>query len=119
MAGKEESVEVEELGEVEDVSGQIDVGEDVAEEKERGRFNPAMPLIVLGTIIVLASVSLAYLVFTNFRSQDTMTLVFIKDQQNLVYSIPWFGAIVKLLSTLVFILAGSKLIDKGVKLFGE
>lgn len=104
----------------EEVAGEdVEVKEEEVEEGEKKRFNPALSLIVIGTIIVIASVTLAFLVFLNFKAQDALTLVFIKDRENLIFSLPWTGAIIQLLSSLVFIIAGAKLIDRGINLFGE
>lgn len=92
----------------------------VPEEEVFGRrTNSGVYLIALGTLILCVGVILAFLIFSDFSSQQTITIAIREVKGSTTYEIPWAGSILQLVASLIGIMAGAKLIDKGIALYGE
>lgn len=100
---------------------EYELEEEIIGEEEGGggvQVDTGTLLIGLGTLILCMGVALAFVIFSGFSSQEVITLTLTEVKGMTSYSGTWW-VVVQLIVSLIIIMAGGKLIDKGIALRGE
>ncbi|MFQ5975690.1 MAG: hypothetical protein ACE5J5_05190, partial [Candidatus Hydrothermarchaeales archaeon] len=95
---------------------EYELEEEIIGEEEGGggvQVDTGTLLIGLGTLILCMGVALAFVIFSGFSSQEVITLTLTEVKGTTSYSGTWW-VVVQLIVPLIIIMAGGKLIDKGI-----